>query len=411
MKRIDWGWFVRGWFTRPEVGALESFLLRLALALIVAYTLRLPVTQNVEPHPVGLLRLLHWFDDQRLWLTWLADKDAAGVYANFEAYRGVIYGLLALYAAGLALPVVLPVLSVMHILPFTLFCSQGYTHHGNQIVSMLLVVQAGCVLWNCARKRQFDFAPPDAVLRGWLLWQSVTLVAGSYFLSVITKLKESNGMWLWNSNNFALDMIKTQRQSWLNKLSPDLAGIPDAALWMLQHPWTARLTFGSGMILEAVCILAIGNRILGFLLGISLIVMHRSIDALMGGVVFPYNELLDLVFLVGIPFGIAWILEKLLPKPLCWGAVIGALAGLPLSWMVRTPGVHSQTVGDHLQALVNFLDVWGNQNWGDFLNYMWPEVIAVCALTTAAGIGIAWWISRKTMDSADGPAGLTRPSS
>ena len=60
----------------------------------------------------------------------------------------------------------------MHILPFTLFDSQGYGHHGNQIVSMLLLVQAGCVVWHCFRKRKLDLAPPDALLRGWLLWQS-----------------------------------------------------------------------------------------------------------------------------------------------------------------------------------------------------------------------------------------------
>ncbi|HEY2572790.1 MAG TPA: hypothetical protein VGH65_01935, partial [Verrucomicrobiaceae bacterium] len=248
---------------------------------------------------------------------------------------------------------------------------------------------------NCIRMRRLALAPPDAVLRGWLLWQSVTIFTGSYFLSVITKLKESHGLWLWNANNFALDMIKTQRQSWLNKLSPDLAAIPDSALWMLQHPWTARVVFGSGMIMEAICIFAIGNRLLGFLIGVSLLIMHRSIDSLMGGVVFPYNELLTFVFLIGLPFALAWVLEKLLSKELSWGAVVGALVGVPLSWITQTPNAHISNFEDYLQSFVNFLGVWDSQRWDDLLDFVWPEMLLVCALTSAAGIAAAWWISQK----------------
>jgi hypothetical protein len=53
--------------------------------------------------------------------------------------------LLMLYAGGLMLPLTLPLLALGHVLVFTLYNSQGYAHHGFQIVSLTLVAQAGTV--------------------------------------------------------------------------------------------------------------------------------------------------------------------------------------------------------------------------------------------------------------------------
>ncbi|MEI6535426.1 MAG: hypothetical protein WCN98_08815, partial [Verrucomicrobiaceae bacterium] len=372
-----------GWFRRPEVSELESFFTRLFFALIVLYTLRMDsdiLRLTTEPNPVGLLKLLKPLG---LRLTWLADAQV------FETWRWIMAGLLGFYVTGLALPLVLPVLTVMHILPFTLFNSQGYTHHGNQIVSLLLTVQSGCVLWQAARDKRISLRPPDVILRGWLLWQSVTLIAGTYFVSVITKLLVSKGMWVWKANFFALDMIKTERQTWLNRVDHPWPGIPPTALWMLDHPWTARIVFGSGIVMEALCILAIGNRTLGFLIGISLIIMHRSIDQLMGGVAFQYNELLDFTFFVGVPFGIAWVLEKTLGKNARRGLIVGALAGVPLSWFFQSaPSSHIQTLPDYFLCLINSLGVWASQDWHRFFEFTAP-VFITCAITAAAGIAVA----------------------
>lgn len=384
-------WLVKGWFERPVVSVLESFFMRFFFALIAAYTLRnhLTATLTIEPNPVGLLRLLHKIDDHRTWLTWLADLETYGFY------RAVLFVLLAFYVAGFALPVVLPVLAVMHILPCTLYDSQGYPHHGNQIVSLLLMVQTGTVWWHCIRGRRWSFSPPDAVLRAWLQWQSITLVAGTYFLSVITKMIESHGHWLLNANNFALDMIKTERQSWLNKLDSARAAIPPNALWMLEHPMTARFIFGSGMIMEAICIFAIGNRILGLIIGISLIVMHRSIDALMGGVAFQYNELLDFTYFVGLPFGLAWVMEKAFSNPVRWGVIIGAFVGVPISWFFQwAPPAHIATMQDYFLCIVNSLGVWASQEWGRFFDFLAP-VFATSAVCGLLGAGVAVLISRK----------------
>jgi hypothetical protein len=231
--------------------------------------------------------------------------------------------------------------------------------------------------------------PPDAALRGRLLWMSVTLIAGTYFVSVITKMIASKGMWLANSNYFALDMVKAQRQDWLNDLNPKDANIPSNALWMLQHPWIARIVFGSGIFMEAVTIFAIGNRLMSSVIGVSLIIMHRSIDALMGGITFAYNEYLDITFLVGVPFGIAWLMERFMGTRARWGFVAGAALAIPVSWWLFHPGPDRIASGNfygYLQALVNCLDVWTAQD----VERTWRQIWGVVVMVPVCGAIVAW---------------------
>ena len=123
-------------------------------------------------------------------------------------------------------------------------------------------------------------------------------------------MKQSGGMWLWRANNVAVDIIKTQRQTYYNDLNPENVGDPANALWLLAHPWQARLLFSSGVILETLSFVAIGSRVLAFFIGVSLIAMHRSIEELMGGLTFPNNEYLCLIFLINVPFIVAWPLDR-----------------------------------------------------------------------------------------------------
>ncbi len=386
-------WLFHGWFRRPQVGALESFLLRAFLAVIVAFSLRLPVKDTTEPSPVGILAILHKIDGSHPWLTWLSTQDAAGNFPMFDLWRAIIFVLLAFYVAGVALPLVLPAVAVMHTLPFTLMESQGFTYHGAQIISLLLLTQAGTVIYSMVADRRLCLGPPHEALRGRLLWLSVTIIAGTYFVSVITKIIESKGMWLANANYFALDMVKAQRQTWLNDLSPKAAEIPSNAMWMLLHPWTARLVFGSGIFLEAATVMAIGNRLLAFVIGVSLIIMHRCIAWLMGDIAFANNEFVDLTFFVGVPFGIAWLMERSLSPRACWAFVAGALLALPLSWFLFHPGPDRISSGNfygYLQAMVNCLDLWTAQDWvrtwrqSGALVVMVPVCGAVGALFAAA---------------------------
>ena len=130
--------------------------MRVFFAVVVAYTFRFEVPFSTQPHPTGLA---HFSISPGYQSCLLLD------------ISGVIYFLLFLYAAGVLLPITLPLLALGHVLAFTLYNSQGYTHHGFQIVSLTFVAQAGTVLYDTFC-RGVRLRPPDALLNSWLLWQS-----------------------------------------------------------------------------------------------------------------------------------------------------------------------------------------------------------------------------------------------
>jgi hypothetical protein len=171
-------------------------------------------------------------------------------------------------------------------------------------------------------------------------------------------------------------------------------------MWLLEHPWIARGLFASGAILEAVAFFALASRKLSFLLGVALILMHRSISILMG-LRFQNNEMLCAIFLVGFPYIIARCLERVRPDAMRHGILIGAGLGVPLSYFAQPIAVQSSMpLPLYLIALVNSLSVWANGNWVDILRFTLPMWIS-CAITAAVGALAASAISRvKTRAAA-----------
>jgi hypothetical protein len=200
-------------------------------------------------------------------------------------------------------------------------------------------------------------------------------------------------MWLWNAHHTALDMIKTQRQSFLNRFDPAYAEIPPEAYWMLEHPWSARIFFGSGIFLEFFCVFAIGHRWLAPIIGVSLIVMHRAIDRLMGGVSFLYNELLCLIFLVSLPFFLAWLFERISNRWARWATVALLLIGVPLSYKLQPEGVRSFfSVGRYVLALINEFGTWNSlekSQWLKTFQFVSP-VFACSGIAIVIAIGAAF---------------------
>jgi hypothetical protein len=372
---------VAGFFSLPTVSSLEGFFLRFLFGVVVAFTLSLEVSFRDQPHPVGLAR---FFD-----LTWLSDPQ------KLSAYRSVMYLLLAFYASGLLLPVVLPALAVGYTLMFTLFNSQGYTHHGYQIVSLTLVAQAATVLYYTALKG-FRLRPPDPLLNAWLLVQSQVAVTGTYLVSFLTKVFSTGVMWFWNAHYIALDMVKTQRQHYFSRLNPADAGDPAEAMWLLEHPWIARGLFTSGVALEAIAFLALAGRRLSFLIGVGLILLHRSVSMLMG-LRFQYNEMLCVIFLVGIPYLTVRCLERVGSAAVRLGILIGAGVGIPLSYFAQPVAIrNAMPISHYLIALINSLSVWANGNWADIQRFTLPLWIT-CLVTAATGALAARFISTANM--------------
>jgi hypothetical protein len=346
-----------GFFSAPSVSALEGFFLRAFFAVVVAYTLRFDVPFATQPHPAGLAR---FFD-----LTWLSDS------ANYSIFRGVLYVLLLFYAGGVVLPLILPLLAVGHVLVFTLYNSQGYTHHGFQIVSLTLAAQAATVLYYTILVG-LRLRPPDARLNAWLLWQSQMIVVGTYLISVFSKMINSRGLWLWNSSYIAADLIKSRRQLYYGDLDPSYAGNPPEAIWLLENPWIARALFGTGFLLEATAFLALASRKIGFLIGVALILMHRSIAGIMG-LRFDNNEMLCAIFLVGIPFFAAWCLQRIGDPVIRFGVLAGALAGIPLSYFAQPSSLQgAMPLTGYLTQLINSLGLWHDGSVADFVRFTFP---------------------------------------
>lgn len=361
--------FAAGFFSLPTVSSLEGFFLRLLFGVVVASTLSLQVPFHDQPHPVGLAR---FFD-----LTWLSDPE------KLSAYRGLLYLLLLVYASGWFLPIVLPLLAVAYSLMFTLYNSQGYTHHGYQIIGLTLLVQAVTVVYYAVLKG-LRLQPPDALLNSWLLVQSQVVVTGTYLVSFLTKLFATGGMWFWNAHYIALDMIKTQRQHYFSRFNPADLGDPPEAIWLLEHPWMARGLFASGVVLEAIAFFALASRRLGFVIGVGLILMHRSVSMLMG-LRFQNNEMLSAIFLIGVPYVLARGLERVHPVAVRLGLLIGAGVGIPLSYFAQPAAIQkAMPFSYYLVALVNSLSVWANGNWGEILKFTLP-VWTTCLITAAAG--------------------------
>jgi hypothetical protein len=361
--------FAAGFFSLPTVSSLEGFFLRLLFGIVAASTLSLQVPFHDQPHPVGLA---HFFD-----LTWLSDPQ------KLAGYRGVLYLLLLVYASGWFLPIVLPLLAVGYSLMFTLYNSQGFTHHGYQIISLTLLVQAVTVVYYSILKG-LRLRTPDALLNSWLLVQSQVVVTGTYLVSFLTKLFATGGMWFWNANYIALDMIKTQRQHYFSRFDPVDLGDPPEAIWLLEHPWMARGLFASGVVLEAIAFFALGSRRLGLVIGVGLILMHRSVKMLMG-LRFQNNELLSAIFLIGVPYFLARCLERVHPAAVRLGLLIGAGVGIPLSYLAQPAAIqHAMPFSYYLVALVNSLSVWANGNWGEMMKFTLP-VWTTCLVTAAAG--------------------------
>jgi hypothetical protein len=232
-----------------------------------------------------------------------------------------VYALLAVYAFGVALPVVLPLAALGHTLVFTLHASQGPTHHSHQVVSLVLLTQSVVVLYHHFFVKSYLRAPNNT-LNGWLLWHTIAVVCGAYMVSVISKVWNSGGEWIWNSHLVALDLIKAHRQDYFSRLYPWDEGDPGIAIFLLGHPWIARMVFSGGMLIEFFSFMALGGRVLAFIAGVALIAMHRGIAELMS-LEFRNFEMIELIYFVNLPFLLAWLVNRVRARP---PAMSGAVA-------------------------------------------------------------------------------------
>ncbi len=283
--------FLAGFHARP-VAAWEWLVMRCLFAGVVWLSMPRASDQiySSQDAPNGIA---HWVD-----LTFLAGP---GVYPALQA---VVAIALVLYAAGLLLPAVLPLLLVSHVMVRTLFNSQGWIHHGVQMVSLVLLAQTAVVLtlagYRLLKGRRLELRP-GTTPASYLLFYSQMAVVSLYVVSVFSKVDRSDGLWFAKSHYVGLHVVKAERDRYHAALEPPGPGDVPAARLVLAHPNLSRLFLGAGVALEFFAFLALRGRLWALGVGLGLIGFHRCIAALMT-IHFHFNEMLLAIFLINVPY-------------------------------------------------------------------------------------------------------------
>jgi hypothetical protein len=276
----------------------EGFGTRLFFAVLINWMMPSGFAFTSQAKPTGLA---HFVD-----LTFLSDPTAM-------MWVRIVLGALSIpYVFALALPLVLPLMTLLHVMVFTFNNSQGYTHHGNQIISLILVAQSCVVVFFLLHRwiRHRPFPIRNGRTRdSYLLYYSQLIIAGVYVTSVVSKMRESHWQWVQNLPDMGVQLIKTHRQEYYSNpqksaFSRD-AEVP-MAKWMIENPNATRVFLGAGLLLEAFAFLGLANRGWALVIGTMLIAMHRIISEVFR-LDFDLNSWAALVFLVNVPFWIFWI--------------------------------------------------------------------------------------------------------
>ena len=235
----------------------------------------------------------------------------------------IVIPCLLLYAAGIGLPVALPILAFISIGSRTLYNSQGYIHHGYQMLSMVLVAQSVVVLWHAIRhdwRSAFGLRPAE--YRGgrsvwdWTIRYSQWMIVICYVIAGVIKPIKSDGEWFQNSHYIGIQVVKTHRQNYYSALEErwNIPEPPVAQFMLKEHPHLVRIFLSCGVLLEIFAFIALYNRFLSLALGFALVLFHYFNDLMMG-LYFYGNEKLDWIFLINLPFWIWWLVKRRQRQP------------------------------------------------------------------------------------------------
>jgi len=287
---------LRAFQPRPTSGS-EAFFLRLFFAIAVVWG----GMWNVLPfEKVEMANGLARYVD----LSFLGGADAA------VWFRPLIVVAAILYTFGWVAPLGTVLLTLAHVGYHTLHNSQGFTFHGNNIVGLILLAQCSAELYwwgyKLIKKHAYPF-PAGLNAGGYLLYFSQCAIVAVYVTSAITKLSKSDGLWLFRSHYLAKSIVKTHRQTFYD--NPSLGvfqPVIPIAQWLADHHIITRLLFGAGFMLELFAVVALWNRAWALFFGLSMIAFHFGVEIIMQ-LDFWVNQLMCLIFLVNVPFWLAWL--------------------------------------------------------------------------------------------------------
>ncbi|HEU4678104.1 MAG TPA: hypothetical protein VFS35_01200, partial [Terrimicrobiaceae bacterium] len=137
------------------------------------------------------------------------------------------------------------------------------------------------------------------------------VLAGNYVLCAITKLINSNGAWIWNSQYMPVQYAKIQAQHYYTTLErPDL-GLGGALNELCtQYPWLCMVVYAPGLIVEFLAFLMLFGRVWMLVIGLAVVAMHALVDVTMN-LAFPQHQWIFIVYAVNLPFWAAKAIQSL----------------------------------------------------------------------------------------------------
>lgn len=271
--------------------------MRVLFALVVAAHLPQGLPAERLSYPNGLARFvdLHFLLNPSVY-SW-------GVH--------ILWAALALYVLRIGRAFALPYMTLFSIAVGSAQNSTGAIGHHAQIVSLVLLAQTAAYFYSrFARTAARENSAPAAMEWRLIDW-SQQAIAATYFISGLTKLINTHGMWMIQSPFVAVQIVKTSDHDYYDALDPASHGAGyGLAEWMVQHPFLVAVVMSSGLLLELSSpLLLLGRRWAAFY-GIALLLFHKSIGQTMK-LHFPYNEMLLVVYLINVPFwigaGVRWL--------------------------------------------------------------------------------------------------------
>ncbi len=282
--RPGWRSCLRSWFAWEPMrhAAWETVLFRAGIAWCAWQEMNrtLPFTSLPRPHGIAA-----WFD-----VTFCGNPQIMGWLSPLAAV------CLALYVVGIPAVFTLALPLVLSVSIGTLGNSQGAINHTGQIVTMALLAQWLAGLWTATLRRRQPLSPDS--LTGPQLAADWTrqVIMSTYVVSAISKLIESQGLWLSNLHYFGLQIVKSSGMAKYGDTGPG-----NEVQWLAQlfidYPWMATIVLGAALPLELFAFLGLLNRRMALFFGLALLAFHSMVSEVMH-LGFGFHKTLLLVLFV-----------------------------------------------------------------------------------------------------------------
>jgi len=229
--------------------------------------------------------IAQWFD-----LTWLSSHPP-GVLE-----KSVVMAFLGIYSLG-----VLPALGLIPALAFaimigTLVTSQSRNvNHSWQMVTMIALAQFLVYAWHAVRKRAWW--RPGREVHQVAIYASTVVIAASYVVCGVMKLKNSDLMWIARVPYLSVQLLKTNWANYYNTLEKPPQWLELATQWVVDYPNLARLFFGTGLLIELLAFVILINKRWALLGGLAIVALHLSISQVMR-LDFTYHIAAAVIFLI-----------------------------------------------------------------------------------------------------------------